>query len=378
MKKAKIVLINEDGESTEMKESPYDTEDILQALLEKYPNLLAGEQINPEEPIKWLLIKREMGIPDSEASNGRWSLDHLFVDNLGIPTFVECKRATDTRARREVVAQMLDYAANAIQYWPIEKMRQEAAETAQKDGGNLDAILSEFLEITDEEELEKFWADVAGNLENGKIRLIFVADYIHKELRRIIEFLNEQMERTEVIAVEIKQYKSESKDKIKVMVPRVIGMTESARQTKKTDRRKYAWSLEEFRANVVNDNAGQIIKELLKVGEEWVSDNLINFEGGKGNQPTMKFRVGENRNLVTLEANGAVRVYFGFWKLPEEKKEKLKNELIDILKNEDEIKRKKEPNITPLIMKYDTDLKRLKMWLKKALDMILNDIEDNR
>jgi hypothetical protein len=41
-----------------------------------------------------------------------WSLDHLVVDQDAVPTFVEVKRASDTPARREVVAQMLDYAAN--------------------------------------------------------------------------------------------------------------------------------------------------------------------------------------------------------------------------------------------------------------------------
>jgi hypothetical protein len=34
------------------------------------------------------------------------------VDEAGVPTLVEVKRSSDTRARREVVARMLDYAAN--------------------------------------------------------------------------------------------------------------------------------------------------------------------------------------------------------------------------------------------------------------------------
>lgn len=35
----------------------------------------------------------------------------------GIPVLVELKRAVDTRLRREVVGQMLDYAANGTAYW---------------------------------------------------------------------------------------------------------------------------------------------------------------------------------------------------------------------------------------------------------------------
>ena len=56
-----------------------------------------------------------------EGAGSQFSLDHLFIDQDAIPTFVEAKRSIDTRIRREVVAQMLDYAANAIQYWTIEQ-----------------------------------------------------------------------------------------------------------------------------------------------------------------------------------------------------------------------------------------------------------------
>ncbi|MCO6480232.1 MAG: hypothetical protein J5I94_26570 [Phaeodactylibacter sp.] len=49
-------------------------------------------------------------------------MDHLFVDQDAIPTLVEVKRSTDTRIRREVVGQILDYAANAALFWPIERL----------------------------------------------------------------------------------------------------------------------------------------------------------------------------------------------------------------------------------------------------------------
>lgn len=40
-----------------------------------------------------------------------------------MPTFIEVKRASDTRSRREVVAQMLDYAANGSRFWAPEQLR---------------------------------------------------------------------------------------------------------------------------------------------------------------------------------------------------------------------------------------------------------------
>ena len=44
---------------------------LLQELLAKYPDLLAGEQINSEEPRRWLLVTREMFVPDEEDGAGR-------------------------------------------------------------------------------------------------------------------------------------------------------------------------------------------------------------------------------------------------------------------------------------------------------------------
>ena len=64
-----IFLIRENDELIEMTEQPYDSEDLLQGLLAKYPNVLAGDQININSPRRWLLISREISIPDSEDSH---------------------------------------------------------------------------------------------------------------------------------------------------------------------------------------------------------------------------------------------------------------------------------------------------------------------
>ncbi len=48
--------------------------------------------------------------------------DHLFLDQDGIPTIVETKRSSDNRLRREVMAQMLDYASNALIYLPVDEI----------------------------------------------------------------------------------------------------------------------------------------------------------------------------------------------------------------------------------------------------------------
>src|SRR4051794_11961433 len=120
-----IYLRQPDGTLVGMTEQPYDTEDVLQRLLADYPSLLAGEQVNATDPRRWLLITREAALPSEEGGGGRWSVDHLFLDQDGIPTIVEVKRSSDTRIRREVIGQMLEYAANAVVYWPVESLRAQ-------------------------------------------------------------------------------------------------------------------------------------------------------------------------------------------------------------------------------------------------------------
>jgi hypothetical protein len=84
-----IFLIQSGGGLLEMKEQPYDSEEVLQELLARYPNLLAGDQMDGESPRRWMLITREMGVPDEEEGHGRWSVDHLFLDQDAIPTLIE-------------------------------------------------------------------------------------------------------------------------------------------------------------------------------------------------------------------------------------------------------------------------------------------------
>lgn len=214
------------GRLVAMRVAAYDAEDVLQGLIEEYPDLLAGGQMSPSDPRRWRLVRREQGVPDSEASTGRWSVDHLFVDQDAVPTLVEVKRSTDTRIRREVVGQMLDYAANGVRYWPAAGL-QSAFEATQSAAGVDPAQTLVALTGEATEDLEGFFARVETNLRAGRLRLVFVADLIPDELLRIVEFLNEQMSQAEVFAVEVKQYRAEGHDDL-VIVPRLLGRTGAA------------------------------------------------------------------------------------------------------------------------------------------------------
>lgn len=270
-----IFILNKDQSLVELNESEFVTEKQFQELLENYPKLISGSQINPDNPRKWLLIAREFGVPDEEFGSNKWSLDHLFIDQDGIPTLVEVKRSTDTRIRREVVGQMLDYAANAVTYWSLNEIRNKFEKQCETNKIDPDTAIREL--IDENEEVEKFWETVDLNLKAGKIRMLFIADKIPKELQRIIEFLNEQMTPAEVLGVEIKQFGNET---LRTLVPRVVGQTSSA-QIKKGLREYNQWTEESFYAELERRNgktSGDIVHKLIKHFENKVS----RFWFGKG------------------------------------------------------------------------------------------------
>ena len=70
----KIYLIQDDKSLQALTQQPYPNEDDFQSLLEQYPDLLAGDQMNEAAPRRWLLVAREMGVPGEDGGLDQWSL----------------------------------------------------------------------------------------------------------------------------------------------------------------------------------------------------------------------------------------------------------------------------------------------------------------
>ena len=103
-----VFLVEGSRRLVKMRDELFESEAVLQRLLEQFPALLTGNLGSGEAAVEWVLVRREFAVPDEVEGPGRWSLDHMFLDAAGVPTLVEVKRSTDSRSRREVVAQMLD------------------------------------------------------------------------------------------------------------------------------------------------------------------------------------------------------------------------------------------------------------------------------
>lgn len=321
-----IFHIDENDRAVLLHESLYEKEDLLQRLIEQYPAILAGEQIDPDNPRRWILISREMGVPEHAGGNDQWFLDHLFIDQDGIPTFVEVKRSTDTRIRREVVAQMLDYAANATVYWPVTRLRQ-AFESHFDDPSH---ALYDHLGITTGED-DAYWGKVDSNLRLGKLRLLFVADEIPMSLQRIIEFLNSQMIDTEVLGLEIKQYVSSTNQR--TLVPKLLGRTSVALQVKKTQ--TFEWTEELFLDHILGTHG----EDAKTVCEQLLTDFRTlgcHIQWGKGSKQGgfTPVYIGKQRHRISpvyaLKTATKIEIPFNEFKAPFDTKEKQK-ELIAAL-----------------------------------------------
>ena len=296
-----MFLIQNDGSLIEMEEQANPPEDQLQEQLAMYPNLLAGNQIDEEYPRRWLLISREIGLPAEENGSDRWSVDHLFLDQDAIPTLVEVKRSSDTRIRREVVGQMLDYASNAVVYWPVETIQAKFEITCRDRGLDPNLILEKFL--NEEINAEDFWIKTKTNLRTGRVRMLFVANEIPPELRRVVEFLNEQMDPAEVLAVEIKQYSGKG---TKSLIPRVFGHT-SEKGTIWTPRRFFN-SLKEYCSDEEINAANEIMNWAMN------RDNGLSIRWGAGRiNGTFSLVLDYNGSryyILTLWTNGSIAIEF--------------------------------------------------------------------
>ncbi len=312
---AKVYVVHQDG-STESLPGVrcVDEDKELQRVLEKNPDLIPGEQINPDDPRRWLIIKREMPVPDPNSGSDRWSIDFLLADQDAMPTFVECKRFNDTRSRREVVGQVLEYAANGQFYWTKDQLRNLAEETLKQSSLTLDGAIRT-LNPPGDLSIDAFFDRFQANLQEGQVRIVFFLEESPFELRSIVDFLNKQMELAEVLIVEARQY---SRNELRIIVPSLFGYTEQARLIKKSvtvtsaaSRRKWdqASFLNDARAKI-GDNSAEALQSFLDACVA-IGAELAWGTGATKGSFTLRIPALCQPSLFTVYSDGDMSVNFG-------------------------------------------------------------------
>jgi hypothetical protein len=211
-----------------MAATPFSLEADLQTLIERQPILLSD---GTEGMRRYSLVGREIPVADG-ATSSRWSLDLLYVDERGHLTFVEVKRAKNPELRREVVAQVLEYAANGYTRWTAETLRSWHEATSRTLDADPAARLAGDLGLP-ESDTDRLWTSAAEKLAAGAMRLIIVADSMPAELQATIEFLNAQMRPAEFLGLELKPFCDGDS---RVLAPRWIGKTARAVEQKRPGR----------------------------------------------------------------------------------------------------------------------------------------------
>lgn len=252
----------------QLEEHAYQQESDLQAIVADNPDLLVRAWGGKEDN-KLFLVQREQFLQAEEDVGNSFSLDHLLIDTEGVPVLVEVKRSSDTRIRREVVAQMLDYACR-IKALDITKL-QEEFERSNPDIENLSIP-------------DGFWDKVQQNINAEHFRLVFVADEIPDTLRILIEFMDRSMGNIEVYGVEIKTFK---RDQSTILSSNVIGNSLSAPKTSAKPNsgwnptRDQPWTEEEFIHLLVSQNLSDCAPVVRSILDFTKSLNLT-CKGGVG------------------------------------------------------------------------------------------------
>jgi len=306
-----MFILRDDKTLVEMRPAEFSQEEDFQELLERFPALLAGAQINNEFPRRWVLVAREMPVPMEEGGSGWWSADHLFLDQDGIPTIVEVKRQSDPRLRREVVAQMLDYAANGVAYWPPEEIKRLFEEKCTRDKLDPVDVLARLLD--EGASIDRFWGRVKTNLQAGKIRMLFVADEIPPALRKIVEFLNQQMDPAEVLALELSLYEGEGS--LRTLVPRLYGQTEEALEKKSVGTAQRNWDEQSIYQDMERRVGAQSVAVAKKLAQ-WINKHAdqVNFGHGKvnGSMFATFIRGKVKFNPLIFSSSGVLQMNFGY------------------------------------------------------------------
>ena len=245
-----------------LEEEAFSNEDELQELIADHLELLDGKQIRPDDPRRWVLVSREMGIAETADTGARWAIDLLIVDQDAVPTLAEVKLGSSRENRRTVVGQMLEYTAHAAQTWTADELRRAFEKSCRGRKRDPDAELARLLQ-EEAPDGDVFWQQVIANLAAGRLRLLFIADDIPEPLIRVVEFLNAHLPEIEVLAVEVKQLQGES---TQTLVPRVMGRASAVPAA--TSGRAGKLNRESFLAALPTENARVVADRLLAVAKQ--------------------------------------------------------------------------------------------------------------
>jgi hypothetical protein len=175
----------------------YASEDELERFLLQYPNFIVGESDDV-----WTVWARQIG---ARSDN---QLDLMGLSSDGSITIVECKLGSNREERREVVAQVLEYAS-ALWKMDVGRFREifSKQHAERRDPFELLAMQAPADARAAEWSVDQTLRIAALNLEHGRFRLVVAVDEVSERLRQIVDYVNSRGRgELKLIAVAIPRY----------------------------------------------------------------------------------------------------------------------------------------------------------------------------
>lgn len=185
----------------------------LQNVLNSFPQILPVDEI---ESVFWPLVP--IG---REINTSAGFIDNLFISKAGYLVMVETKLWRNPQAKREVLAQAIDYASE-LAGWSFEELEEVCQKQNSK--GVLELIQTGFDPDSEEMPTEE---NISDNLRLGRFLILVVSDHIHHSLIKMLKYANNFPHlATNVGLIELHCYKAPNHQDEIIVVPSIIAKTE--------------------------------------------------------------------------------------------------------------------------------------------------------
>ncbi len=291
------------------------TEKWLQEIVHNHPECLPISDIEPLfEDVTSLCTEMEM---ESGFS------DNVLMNDRGYITLVECKLWRNPQARREVLAQVLDYAKD-LATWNYEQLETAVLKARGETDRTLLDIMTEKTPDIDETELVD---SVNRNLKEARVLLLIIGDGIRENAEQLIDFLNSFANMRFVLAfVEMPVFKLEETDQL-IITPRILAKTTELERVVIPEKKPASVVMKEREQQISRSASESVFYERLasNVGQE-EADNVRAFvdelreefdirpKMGRGKALTLSLKTDDDRyNLGAINEDGRL-VFFGIVK----------------------------------------------------------------
>ncbi len=212
----------------------FDSESILQLLVHERPDvILSGiPEINPQFcPDTPAILSLGREIPLNSGP-----IDNLYIDTNAIITFVECKRYSDSRIKREVYSQAINYASdlrNMLSHFHGNQFCDEFFRIIRKgQGGNFETFDQLVSRLSEDPILggkhiadwkEQFVQRLEYNIKHGVFRIVIAcgpspeSNFSYSAIRNLIQLMNYsevQNNRYDLILLDIRRESDQYVSKI--------------------------------------------------------------------------------------------------------------------------------------------------------------------